>query len=45
LRPGDHKLIFAKKLAVSIPADVATPASAEVESPKPRELAETAPLS
>ncbi|HUQ99220.1 MAG TPA: N-acetyltransferase [Gemmatimonadaceae bacterium] len=40
-RRGDHKLIFAKKLAVSIPDDVATPPTADLESVQPRELAET----
>jgi ribosomal protein S18 acetylase RimI-like enzyme len=43
-RQGDDKLIFAKRLAASIPADLVAPASGEVESQKPRELAETAPL-
>ena len=44
-RLGDDKLIFAKKLGVSIPADAATPARAEAETTKPRELTETARLS
>jgi ribosomal protein S18 acetylase RimI-like enzyme len=43
-KAGDHKLIFAKKLAPSVPADVAVPAATEIESQKPRELAETAPV-
>jgi ribosomal protein S18 acetylase RimI-like enzyme len=42
-RSGDHKLIFAKKLAPSVPTDVVTTTSTDVQSPKPRELAETAP--
>jgi len=43
-KPGDDKLIFAKRLGQSIPADVVTSPTASAESSAPRELvAEAAP--
>ena len=42
-RSGDHKLIFAKKLAPSLPADVVARASAEVEASRQSALETATP--